>query len=361
MKYLVATPFIPISKFLYSHRAAQGVIYADQLKNAGGLDVTVNMTLDRYISDFNLFDGLYAYHGNDWSGHLNIFGGLTDFPYMENFVNFSKFKGPVWSLACDFPDYTGFLEHKIALQVSKNKPYHPLWDQVDWKNLTRMKNEAVTVKIPGGMTDSLVIGDSHAICMYRPGWTVQSIPFKTLHGALSIGLINMVKDFYGDRVPKHVEFYFGNIDVRHHIMRLPDPEKTVRELAASYVEQAKDVFKYTGSAVVLYEPLPIENERRTIPKTGWYEGKPYHGTWDERNWARMALRNAMIEETKRVPGQVAVQDWTDHLLNEKGELSFDCMERPKSVHLSRAAYPHWQGWEWNGLKPPHQRGLGEFL
>ena len=25
------------------------------------------------------------------------------------------------------------------------------------------------------------------------------------------------------------------------------------------------------------------------------------------------------------------------------------MEKPKSVHLSRAAYPHWQGAEWSGV------------
>ena len=41
MSAVLTAPFIPIAKNLSSHRAAQGVIYADQLKRAGK-DVYVN-------------------------------------------------------------------------------------------------------------------------------------------------------------------------------------------------------------------------------------------------------------------------------------------------------------------------------
>jgi hypothetical protein len=44
------------------------------------------------------------------------------------------------------------------------------------------------------------------------------------------------------------------------------------------------------------------------------------------------------------------------------------MEKPQSVHLSREFYPHWQGWEWNGLNPPinkpatvHHASLESFI
>jgi hypothetical protein len=37
------------------------------------------------------------------------------------------------------------------------------------------------------------------------------------------------------------------------------------------------------------------------------------------------------------------------MINGIGELDFKFMEKPKSVHLSRQAYPHWQGKKWSGL------------
>ncbi len=37
--------------------------------------------------------------------------------------------------------------------------------------------------------------------------------------------------------------------------------------------------------------------------------------------------------------------WTDKLLNAQGELDFACMEKPKSIHLSREHYPYWNGVE----------------
>ena len=44
---------------------------------------------------------------------------------------------------------------------------------------------------------------------------------------------------------------------------------------------------------------------------------------------------------------VDIFQWTGKLLNSKGELDFEAMEKPQSVHLSRASYPHWTGKEWN--------------
>ena len=33
----------------------------------------------------------------------------------------------------------------------------------------------------------------------------------------------------------------------------------------------------------------------------------------------------------------------NYLLNKKGELDFDYMEKPQSIHLSREYYPYWTG------------------
>ena len=36
--------------------------------------------------------------------------------------------------------------------------------------------------------------------------------------------------------------------------------------------------------------------------------------------------------------------------NKESEMTFDVMEKPKSVHISRKYYPYWQGLEWNGIE-----------
>lgn len=347
-KALVAAPFIPISRFPHSHRGSQGVIYADMLAHRGGADVTCNMSLDLYHRDFNQFDELWVYHGNDWTGHLNIYGGLQNFPYADNFRNFTKFKGKVYSLAVPFPDYHGLLTHKKGLMESKGKSHliQPEWLDADWDNLKRMQEEAITVPHPS-YNDQLVIGDSHATSLYRPGWTVQSIPFKTLHGALSIGIENLLPSGYeGWNQVRHLDLYFGNIDVRHHLMRQEDPAAATRHLALRYAMAATEINVDHDVNVSVYELLPIENESRVIPKTGWYENRPFWGTWEERNEVRLLFRDTL--ETALRGTNVRLVRWTDGLLNDRGELDFKRMERAKSVHLSRDAYPFWKGEEWNG-------------
>jgi hypothetical protein len=347
--HLVAKPFIPISRGMSSHNAAQGVIYADQMKRAG-MDITVNMSLDLYESDFNKFDRLACYHGNDFDGHLNLFGGLSEFPHVDNFVNFCRFKGPVTSLVIDFPRYSEMLEHKVTLANDKKKSIDPRWNLVEWENLRRMEREAVTVD-PNLLIvhDRVATGDSHATSMYRPGWTINPVPYKTLHGALSMGLEKFVRfaPALEKKKLRDVEVYFGNIDIRHHLMRRDDPRAAASELAAEYVSQARELARDVSGTVTIWELLPIENSRRAIPKTGWYEGTPYYGSWAERTDIRDFL-NAEIK--KRVRGKVRFFEWTEKLRNGLGELSFSCMEQPKSVHLSRAFYPHWTGAEWNRSK-----------
>jgi hypothetical protein len=227
----------------------------------------------------------------------------------------------------DFPPYHQMVQSKLE---SAKKDVQPEWNEVDLENLERMFEEAERVDYPN-QTKKLVVGDSHSICMYRPGWTVNSVPFKTLNGALNEGL----KSFINIETEASVEFYFGNIDIRHHVCRLEGGwEKNVKDLAERYVEEVKNL-SVPGR---IYELLPIENESRKIPKSGFYNGKPFSGTWEERNSARK-LFNEIIHDSG-----LGIQ-WTKYLLNKKGELDFDYMEKPQSIHLSREYYPYWNGME----------------
>ena len=48
MKKILLTGLGPISNKIHSHKAAQAIIYADQLKQAG-MDVTINLVSNKII------------------------------------------------------------------------------------------------------------------------------------------------------------------------------------------------------------------------------------------------------------------------------------------------------------------------
>lgn len=324
MRNIINCPFIPIAKRPASHRGAQGVMYGNMIKEKYG---HCDINYGGEIKDHNDYDSLWVYHGNDWSGGINMFGGVYGFPYVKNTVNFSQFKGKVYSIGIDFPPYHQMVKSKLD---SAKKEVQPEWHDVDLENLERMFEEAERIDYPN-KTKKLVVGDSHSICMYRPGWTVNSVPFKTLNGALNEGLESFIKI----ETEGPVEFYFGNIDIRHHVCRLEGGwEKSVKDLAERYVTEVNNL-SVPGR---IYELLPIENETRKIPKSGFYNGQPFHGTWEERNNARK-LFNEIIHDSG-----LGIK-WTNYLLNKKGELDFDYMEKPQSIHLSRKYYPYWTGIE----------------
>jgi hypothetical protein len=343
MSILITSPFTHISSNIHSHRAAQAAIYAEQLS----VEHSPNVHLDRtgnIAPDPNAFDDVYVYHGNDWGGSLNLFGGMKNYGNIDNLIRYSKIKGPVYSLWIDHPKYSEMLEPRMKGEI------HPDWHKVDWDNLKKLENTAITVREIESV-NRVVAGDSHAICMYRPGWFVNSVPFKTLHGALKQGLHTFIE-------PHHeiAEFYFGNIDVRHHLLRQPDPEKAVRDLANRYYEQLSQL---DLAKVYAYELLPIENESRALPKTGYYKGTPFYGSWDQRDAARLIFKDEMKKLCSQ--GSVNFIEWVDYLMNDKGELDFEHMEKPKSVHLSRASYPHWQGRKWSGLSENAPATLEDFF
>lgn len=368
MSAVVACPFIPMSYNIHSHRSAQGMIYADIIKHMGVADLEVYMSkpsvqgdnaneLNKTM-DYNIYDTMYMYHGNDWkenSKDINIFGGVQDFPHAYNVRNISKFKGKLYSLVIPMPTYALFLKKKVESQLNKKGKDFVLKEflEIDWDNFEDMCNRGEVIDPWIYDWEGQVAGDSHAICMYRPGYNVNSVPFKTLHGALKLGLSSFIRN---NPKVNHVEFYFGNIDIRHHILRQDDWKETIRTLADEYVKQASEL-DYKQKTI--YELLPIENEKRTIPQSGWYQGTAFFGSWSDRNEARKYF-NDYTEKLCASSG-VEFRRWIKpHFYNKQGELDFSVMEKPKSVHLSREAYPYWQGLEWNGIKKV-QTSLDDFF
>lgn len=346
MSILVTSPFTHISSNIHSHRAAQAAIYAEQLSIEHTPDVHLDRTGD-IAPDPNAFDDVYVYHGNDWGGSLNLFGGMKNYGNIDNLIRYSKIKKlPVYSLWIDHPKYSEMLEPRMKGDI------HPDWHKVDWENLKKIEQTAITVKEIESV-NRVVAGDSHAICMYRPGWFVNSVPFKTLHGALKEGLRSFIQPHH-----KIAEFYFGNIDNRHHLNRQPDPRNATADLAKRYFAQLKEISD-SGIQVSAYELLPIEDESRALPKTGYYKGTPFYGSWQERNETRIIFRDMMEDLCKDT--DITFIKWIDYLMDDDGKLSFDHMEKPKSVHLSRASYPYWQGRKWSGLPENKPATLEDFF
>ena len=345
MKTLVTSPFTHISSNIHSHRAAQAAIYANQLEEIG-YDVHLDRTGNIH-PDINSFVEIYVYHGNDWGGSLNLFGGMKNYGGIDNLIRYSQFKGKVHSLWIDHPKYSEMLEPRMKGDI------HPDWAKVDWENLKRIENTAVTLRTINN-APRIVVGDSHAICMYRPGWHVNSVPFKTLHGALKEGLDSFINFGEWDSA----EFYFGNIDVRHHLCRQKNPLIAARDLANKYHDQLSKLNVLNGN-VAAYELLHIEDESRALPKTGYYKGTPFYGKWEHRSAARIIFKNEMKKLC--ATSHVRFIEWAEYLKNDKGELDFTHMEKPKSVHLSRASYPYWQGRKWSGLPETKPTTIEEFF
>lgn len=342
MKVLL-TGLGPISNKIHSHKAAQAIIYADQLK-AAGMDVTINLVNNK-VTDYTPYDEIYFYHGSDWSGNLNLFGGIQAYPNTKYVEALSHFNGKIKSILVDFPNYVSMFQQRL-------EKADMTWAGVHWENLRRLQNEAEVVD-PNMVKryKNIAFGDSHAICMYRPGWENVSVPFSTLHGSINRGFEEFITE--GGEYAR-IETYFGNIDIRHHLCRLTDPISEAKSLADRYGKEIERIRKKYNADVTAWEPLPIENESRKIPKTGWYKGTPFTGSWEQRT----EVRNAF---TERLKSHTQVYSWIDNLVNAKGELDFEAMEKPQSVHLSRASYPHWQGKSWTEDKVDEPSSLEDFF
>jgi len=331
---LVTTPTAPISERISSHRGAQGVIYADQIAS-GGYKVEINFA--GKIEDYSKYDIVAVYHGNDWGGSFNMYGGVKAYGNIDSLISLSQFKGEVWSLAIEFPKYSEMIKPRLE----KSQDAHPDWKKVDWKRLSEIENTAIQKDTNLFIKDctKIAFGDSHAISMYRGKWMINSVPFKTLHGALKMGFESFLKY---DRQYTEIETYFGNIDIRHHLCRQTDPIQSTKDIVSRYIEECQKISDKYGATIKIWEPLPIENESRKLPKTGYYDGTPFYGSWEERN----KIRNLFIEtlDSKLQNNKkISLFKWTKPLINSKGELDFEAMEKPQSVHLSRKSYPHWQG------------------
>ena len=330
---IIVSPVNSISDRPASHRSSDAHIYGSCLE-ASGMEVTMNY--GNKIKDYEPYDFVFVYHGSEFQGSLNLFGGVDNPSLAENITALSNVSlRKIFSLGQEYPDYTPMFKERLEKKPSE------YWNDVDWKGLSGPATFPKFEAFPKAW-ENLIIGDSHTTSLYRPGYVVNPIPFKTLHGSLKMGFDDIIDSYQNNF--KNIGFYFGNIDIRHHICRQDiGISFAAIELAERYIDGMKKVKDKYGVDIDVYEALPIENESRKVPKTGWYDGTAFYGTWQERNSARNHFNRHLKIRCENMGFKFI--EWTDYLINTDNELDFKFMEKPQSVHLSREFYPYWNGME----------------
>jgi hypothetical protein len=167
-----------------------------------------------------------------------------------------------------------------------------------------------------------VIGDSHSLSVWKRGSGLDRTDGKTLWNFLNTSDPEKINEKYNETIT-----YFGNIDLRFHLHRQENPEKSTKELFERYVEFSN---KLTNNVVAL--SLPIEHESRKLPGTGLYKGQPFFGTRDER----MHYRQIGVDILKS--SGIKLVEWPEEWAEGDGTKMFEVMEPRQSVHLRPLHY-----------------------
>lgn len=327
----------------WSHKGAWSRILLCGLKTLG-LNAKVLSKGEKWAD----FDIVIMEHGMEFDGTFNVYGGAND-ELSERIEQFLNYTGEIISYEIPMPDIGEFVKARSSSCSARFAV------MVAAQAALSEKSKAIKFFDAIDPSEHLVIGDSHSLSAWVPGAEIRRHDGKTLYGALKMRLENLIGN---PTAYKKITTYFGNIDVRHHLCRQPDPIGAAIELAKSYVGQVK-MLKNMGIEMEVVSLLPLEDPSRKLPKTGYYKGEPFHGDWDKREAVRIAI-NAELRDNAQ--GNYSLWEWPD-VIRDDTKLSFDAMERPKSVHLS----PEWYRTVledgtlrvYPSVRPPRKKSVGD--
>ena len=262
-------------------------------------------------------DLLHLDHGVNFGGSLNLFSGFNE--DLERRINNFLEATVIYSLDIDMPDYGAMLKKRKDV---KDK---------DWCDKVSAKcAQARTLK----STDlydvtHLTIGDSHTAA-YSP---LKSMVIKTdgltLNGQIKDDFKYVREHINKCENLKSVTMVFGNIDVRHHVVRL---NADICDMLIKWQTFGQEL-EHAGLTVEYSTPWPIEHEERKLPKTGYYKDQPFWGTREERILALNIWTSTMDQlKMRRVKYP---EEWL--LLNGE-RYAKEKMESVSSVHLSPEMY-----------------------
>ena len=314
----------PISKRISNHNGAWAHKVLNQCINAGYTNVTI---LDKG-EKLNSYDAIILYMGISYEGTLNLFGGLGD-DFCKKMIQLESFPGILLSLQHEMPDLVDMVSKRL-----KNSSTSPFAKIIDLEELQKAVDK--TEKFDRvEKTTKLCFGDSHSFSVYQPGYMTSRNDGLTLFSILRDGVRDKILEKSGINTDDltHLTFYAGNIDIRHHLCRREDYLKATEVMVMYLADQLKAL---DIQNIELTHAIPIEDESRKLPKTGYYKDTPFYGSWNQRTEVVNTF-NKMIDKVCFENGWKSLP-WPENMLNERKQLSFDAMEKPKSVHVSREFY-----------------------
>ena len=311
-----------------SHKGAWPRIIRSMLINSGYSNVHILSKNSKWDD----YDAIIMDLGMEFKGTFNLFGGAND-ELHARLIQFAYYKGKLFSYDKDFPSIVDLIETRYHTGSEKFKSLAGI------KELFREKKVHTIDHIY--CSDYVVLGDSHCISQYEPGYMLYRHDGQTLHGFLS----RPPQEFFDikDGIKK-IKLYFGNIDIRHHLMRQDDPVESMEKLVSHYFTRIACLMSLHGiKSVDIISALPIESESRKLPKTGYYKNTPFYGERQERAILSSCFNELLFDYAKNTEGVSVVLHPTHFLLedssgNPTDELDMEVMEKPKSVHISPEHY-----------------------
>ena len=286
---------------LTSHNGGWTLVVKSILENSYDCEIDILTEKD----DWNEYETLIIHEGINYKFRsYNFFGGVSQ-QVFDRLEKFSKFVGDVYSI--DNIDYNHMVKSRKELKdLSTNNYRTP---------------EVIEIN---KMSENLILGDSHSVSVFKPGYCISRNDGKTLNGFLKNGIKSYLSDY-----TKKLIFYAGNIDIRFHTHRFGGSH-SLYTMSAELEKQLKELNLEEISIVAV---LPIENESRKIPGTGKYKGQNFYGSWIQRMHYVVWLNDLL--ESMCIRNNWNFLKWP---FDYNTELSFDDMEARQSVHLRPTSY-----------------------
>lgn len=287
----------------------------------------LSLEIDHRFERVTSSDEIYVDHGANYSGSVNLFGGVTD-EIHRRLTALAESDEVVSSLDWDMPDYGALFKKRIG-----NASTSPLVTEM-WCDWISENIESVTLRMQD-LTRSercrgVTIGDSHSVAFSAPGDVVFKNDGKTLNGALTEGLDSFTRG--ANLSGKEVTLSFGSIDIRHHFSRLGI---NIPDLVKEYVDAGDRLAEEHDCTVTFAVPVPVEYEGRKIPKTGYYKGEPFYGSLEDRQKATTEFIEALGEN---VPIERLVIPPANWYTMDPEAYAKEIMETGGSFHIAPPFY-----------------------
>ena len=247
----------------HSHKGGWTKVLRCQLINEGYTDVKV-LGKDDLVQDYNVI--IYDL-GAEFKGVINIFGGLGP-QYFSRIQELLAIRGKTYSWQHKVPDLSELIKSRLG-----KKSTDPVFESLNEEQLNWLKTISAgsTTFDQVAKKEHILIGDSHAPAMWVPNLIVDRRDGRTLSGALANRTI--AKKFEGF---SSITFHISSIDIRHHAMRVEKPQEYMVGLV---LELEKQLLETGVRNVTLCHTVGIEDDSRKLPKTGYFKGTAFKGTW----------------------------------------------------------------------------------